>query len=483
MGVHVSILPSRVPFPVVETIGDEVLRSAHWQQEIDDLAAIHGVPGAQVGLLAFRPDGSVDRRALVTGVTSLSTQVPVTPETLFQYGSITKIWTTTLVMQLVDEGRLDLDTRVVDILERFELSDHDAASQITIRQLLDHTSGIDGDVFTDTGDGDDCLAKYVDQLGTAVSVTEPGAHLSYCNAGFVVAGRIIEVLHGKTWDDVLIERLFQPLRLTHAITRAKDAPLFRTAVGHLKITTGSDDIEPTTTWMLPRSIGPAGLITGNIDSLLTFAAAHLSNGVGLAETRILSGESAIAMRRPQIDLTAVSSTQLGWGLGWAIERWGDQVSAAHGGATIGQIADLHTFPDQKLAIAVLTNSRGGSAMINDLHDLLADELNLTPTSPQTDPNAATADLSHIVGDYQSSAMHWRIAADHGRLTLTITKTATTEPDALPEPITPLGPNRFLVSLEGQPQEVSFVEFGDRQFLFFGRLLERTNQNRYDKEHR
>ena len=390
------------------TMTDELLNSVEWQQKLDGLAADHKVPGVQVGLMAIGPDGSVNRRVLVTGVTSLDTQVPVTPETLFQYGSITKLWTTTLVMQLVDEGRLDLDTHVVDILDGFTLADPHAASQITVRQLLDHTSGIDGDLFTDTGDGDDCLARFVDELATAISITQPGGHLSYCNAGFVVAGRIIEVLTGKPWDDVLAERLLEPLQLSHVITRAKDAPLFRTAVGHVKVATGSDRVKPTSTWMLPRSIGPAGLITGNVDSLLTFAAAHLTHGLSSGGNRILSAESADAMRTAQVDLTSVSSTQLGWGLGWAIERWGDQISFAHGGATIGQIADLHTFPEQRLAVAVLTNSRGGSALITDLHALLGVELGLTPPAPRVEPDAGTVDLSHLVGDYASSAMRWRI---------------------------------------------------------------------------
>ena len=72
----------------------------------------------------------------------------------------------------------------------------------TVRQLLTHTSGIDGDVFTDTGRGDDCVQRYVELLADVDAVFEPGTAYSYCNAGFVLLGRIIEVLDGRTWDEM-----------------------------------------------------------------------------------------------------------------------------------------------------------------------------------------------------------------------------------------------------------------------------------------
>ena len=90
---------------------------------------------------------------------------PATTDSVFQIGSITKVWTATVVMQLVDEGLLDLDTPVVEVLPELQLADPDVTKQVTMRHLLTHTSGIDGDVFTDTGRGDDCLEKYVALLG------------------------------------------------------------------------------------------------------------------------------------------------------------------------------------------------------------------------------------------------------------------------------------------------------------------------------
>lgn len=104
------------------------------------------VPGVTVGVLH---NGEVQTHAF--GVTSLEIGVPVRPETLFQIGSISKVFCATLVMTLVDDGTLDLDTPVNEYLAEFRLADADATGKITLRHCLSHTSGIYGDYFEDFG--------------------------------------------------------------------------------------------------------------------------------------------------------------------------------------------------------------------------------------------------------------------------------------------------------------------------------------------
>ena len=103
---------------------------------------------------------------------------------MFQIGSITKLWTSSLVMQLVDEGTVDLDATVRTYLPEFRIADEAAASAITVRQLLTHTSGFEGDIFTDTGVGDDCVEKYLGVLHDVPQLFPPGTMWSYNNAGF-----------------------------------------------------------------------------------------------------------------------------------------------------------------------------------------------------------------------------------------------------------------------------------------------------------
>ena len=143
--------------------------AARWLEDnFARLVAEHDVPGATVAVLA---EGRV--ATATGGVTSLQTLVEVDADTVFQIGSITKIWTTTLVMQLVDDGLLDLDQPLLDHLPELVIGDMDAAKALTTRHLLTHTAGFEGDIFTDTGRGDDALAKYVDSLASCRSSSLP----------------------------------------------------------------------------------------------------------------------------------------------------------------------------------------------------------------------------------------------------------------------------------------------------------------------
>src|SRR6185312_13045214 len=149
------------------------LDAGHWQRRLTALAERHHVPGATLGILRLGEEPVT----VAHGVLNVDTGVTTTPDSVFQIGSISKVWTTTLVMQLVDEGRLDLDAPLTDVLPDLKLN----ADGVTMRHLLTHTSGIDGDVFTDTGRGDDCLAKYVDLLADVAQNHPLGATWSYCN--------------------------------------------------------------------------------------------------------------------------------------------------------------------------------------------------------------------------------------------------------------------------------------------------------------
>ena len=159
------------------------------------------MPGAQLGILRYSPEGDDELVTTSYGVLNNRTGATVTDESLFQIGSISKVWTATVAMQLVDEGLLELDGPIVEVLPDLRLADPDVTKSVTLRHLLTHTSGIDGDVFTDTGRGDDCLEKYVDLLADAAQNHPLGATWSYCNSGYSLLGRLIEKVTGMTWDE------------------------------------------------------------------------------------------------------------------------------------------------------------------------------------------------------------------------------------------------------------------------------------------
>src|SRR5690348_8313802 len=153
------------------------------------------IPGASLAVT----DGTEVVEA-VHGVRSTRTGDPVTPATLFQIGSITKVWTATIAMALVDQGTLELDAPVQRYLPWFGVADGDVSAAVTIKHLLCHTSGFEGDDFTDTGNGDEALTTYVRGLSKAAQIHPLGAMFSYCNSGFSVLGLVIEAVTGGSWD-------------------------------------------------------------------------------------------------------------------------------------------------------------------------------------------------------------------------------------------------------------------------------------------
>ena len=201
-------------------------------------------------------------------------------------------------MQLVDEGKVDLDAPVRTYLPEFKIGDEDAAAQITTRQLLNHTAGFEGDIFTDTGLGDDCVEKYLGVLHEVPQLFPPGEQFSYNNAGFCVLGRLVEVLREKPYDACLREHLFAPLGLTHAATSPYEAIMFRAAVGHVEHEPGAG-YEPAPVWALARSNAPAGsMLAMRPRDLLAFAQMHMNDGRAADGTQVLAPGTAGGDARP-----------------------------------------------------------------------------------------------------------------------------------------------------------------------------------------
>ncbi|MDN4171869.1 serine hydrolase [Nocardioides sp. SOB77] len=400
---------------------------AHWQRRLAALAEKHGVPGAQLGILRLGADsadgtgGSEDEQIVAThGVLNLRTGAPVTADSVFQIGSITKVWTATVVMQLVDEGLVELDAPVVEVLPELRLADPDVTKQVTLRHLLTHTSGIDGDVFTDTGRGDDCLEKYVALLQDQTQNHPLGATWSYCNAGFSVLGRVIEVVTGTTWDQALRDRLFGPLGMRHALTLPEEALLEAAAVGHV---TEDGRKQPASVWQLPRSLGPAGLVTATAADVLAFARLHLAEGLAADGTRVLAEESARAMAAHQADLPDVHSLGDSWGLGWIRFGWDGRRVFGHDGNTIGQAAFLRVLPEAGLAVTLLTNNDGARDLYEDLYRELFAELAGVAMPPRLVPPTppADVDLAPYLGTYERAGVRMEVldGAEGPRLKVTV----------------------------------------------------------------
>jgi CubicO group peptidase (beta-lactamase class C family) len=439
--------------------------STHWQQRLEDLLSKHTVAGAALGILK---DGELV--TLAAGKANIAEDIDALPSTLFQIGSISKVWTATIVMQLVDEGKVSLDEPVSSYLPGLVLAD----ASVTIRQLLTHTSGIDGDHMLDTGRGDDNLALYAASLTDVAQTYLPGKAFSYCNAGYSLLGRLVEVLDGGTWDASLRQRLFTPLGLERSVTLPEEALRFRTATGHMK-PAPDVPLAGTPMWGIHRSAGPAGLITQQVADLLAFAAMHLAGGVTGDGTRVLSEESAKAMLVPQVDCPDPWLLGQHWGLGWILSEWGGELVYGHDGTTLGQNAYLRVAPGGSLAVAVLTNGGGAADLAHDvLSEVFAALAGLEkPARPEPVPDLAF-DRDAFLGTFERASVRIRVLAEGDGLALEMTSTSplaaalgADAPQVLP--LLPFQEGVFLAQMPGTSMVMPVISFevDGTRFLHLG----------------
>lgn len=359
---------------------------------VAELVDRHGLPGMAVGLL----DGDQVTLA-AAGLRNAFTGDPATPDTLFQIGSLTKMYTATLIMQLVDDGAISLDDSVTTHLPELSLLGDPDLSAITVRSLVTHTSGIEGDSFFDTGRGDDAVERIVPRLRSIGLIHAPGEQWSYCNTGFVLAGRIIEKVTGLPWHQALTTRLVQPLGIGTPLTLLDDVLAFRVATGHV----GSREAwQPAPLATMPWSQAPAGSRSfGRVSDVLAFAAMHCDDGVAPDGTRILSAASVRLMQSHVADQPA--SMTKGQGIGWFLLDEEPELVVGHAGDTAGFSALLLVAPRRRLAVASLVNASSGvGANFEVAFRLFAEVAGISVSAPgSVPPGLATLDVAEVVGDY------------------------------------------------------------------------------------
>ncbi len=428
--------------------------SADLRDRLEALLARHAVPGASIAVLA---GGQVATAA--AGLLNVDTGVEATEDSLFQIGSITKLYTATLVMQLVDEGRIDLDAPVVTYLPELKLADPEVAEEVTLRHLLSHTSGIAGDHFPDLGRGEDVLARYVASCAEIGQTHPLDATMSYCNAGFVIAGRIVEQVTGETWDDALARRLLAPLGVGRTFTDPEDVLRFRCALGHAE---QDGRTQPVSQWGLPRACGPAGRICATAADVVAFARMHLDAGRGPGGEQTLSPGSVAAMREPHVAVPDTSTHGSHVGLAWALFDGDHPRVYGHNGGTIGQAAFLRVVPDAGVAIALLTNGGHALDLFEDLVRPLLDELAgvALPFPLEPPPVPARVALDPYVGVYERLGNRTEIEHRDGGLVASLVTTGPLA-EVMPDPVVELElvavrPGLFLTHRPGERTWSSMV---------------------------
>jgi CubicO group peptidase (beta-lactamase class C family) len=429
------------------------------------------VPGIAVGILF---DGEVTTTA--AGFGNLATKQPLTDDAILQIGSISKVFTATLAMILVDEGLLDLDVPVVTYLPDLALADESAQATITLRHLLSHTAGFEGDRFIDYGRGDDALANAIAAHRTLRQWFVPGDLWSYSNAGYYLASRVIEAVAGQPFETVFRERLVEPLGLETAFFFGEDVISRPHAVGHL-LKSREEGYTLAHGYSFPRHVNGTGGVVTSTRELLRFATLHMGNGK-IDGARLLSAKSARAMQKPLIE---AGDFHRSYGIGWCIHEYPDFRTISHGGATRGFRANLTAIPAKAFAIAILTNGDAGSRAIQEIEAwALAHYLDFARPVPERITRTADQ-LRDVAGHYLRHDGTFTISVEDDRLAMHLVHIDEETGEVESEdhfPLVAVGERRYQIpDGPGKGSIVDFIAYEGngrpQQFIRFGgRLAER-----------
>jgi CubicO group peptidase (beta-lactamase class C family) len=417
------------------------------------------VPGVALGVVQ---DGRVMTRGL--GVTSLEDPRPVTAGTLFPIASISKTFASTAIMRLVEQQKVDLRAPVRKYLPDFRVADETVGREVTVWNLLTHSSGWEGQIAP-ADRGDDTLARFVDgMMPTDMQLAPPGAAWSYNNAGFTVAGRLIEVVTGKSIGAALGDLVFKPLRLTRTVTSPREMMTYSFAVGH---TGGSVGVPAIVRPFAYSTSVTAGGVSTSLDDLLAYARFHLGNGTAPNGEPLVASSTLEQMRTPQLQKQGTDDEM---GIGWHLRTVGGVHTAAHGGTLNGHILLLELVPERQFAIAILTNTSNGWRLIQDVERAALQSYcgagfrtnqaiahrGLVETLPRVEPITPQPAFAPYLGRYVRPMVSVTVTESDGHLTI---RQEPTSGGGAPTsmPVAFYGPDRAVVTQgSDEGQSVEFV---------------------------
>jgi CubicO group peptidase (beta-lactamase class C family) len=396
---------------------------------IDDVLATYrqhwGIPGVTAGVLhrgqvTLSADGEVNRR----------TGYPARPDTLFQIGSQTKAFTATLILQLVERGHVDLDAPLALYLPDLRLQDERATASITLRHVLTHTSGLEGDRLPATrldDLSDEALSRVIAHYHLLQQVTPPGELWSYSNAAVLLAGAVIERVLQTSYENAMRERIFRPLGLEHTYWFAHEAIVCSAAVGHIHAPE-SGEPQVALPYLIPRGSNPSGGIISNVEDMLRFARFHLGEDT-ISDESVLTRHTRDVMQVPRV----VAGARRRWGLGWEIRLVDGCRVIGHSGGTHGQYTSTILVPEHAFAFSVCTNSNQGEQLIQSLERWALERYCGIRDVDPVRILIEQAALKRFEGNYALPAIHVSLTRVDGvlRLTATTTNPLTGQTQTLP----------------------------------------------------
>jgi CubicO group peptidase (beta-lactamase class C family) len=400
-----SIAAAQAPDPKLEAIAS--LAEAKMKE--------YGVPGVAIGIIS---GGVTQTRGL--GITNVEDPLPVNAHTVFPIASISKTFAATAMMRLVEQGRVDLLAPVMKYIPEFRVRDSIVSRSVTVWHLLTHFGGWEGQV-SGPDRGTETLKNFLTTIPDLMQVAPPGAAWSYNNAGFSIAGRVMENVTGNAINRAVRDLVFTPLGLEHAGTTSNEFIVQRFAAGHA-VRNGTPVLQRPFGASVSVTAGGVGLC---ITDLMTYAKFHMGDGT-VNGTPVLTPGSLRSMQTGQ---AAKQATDDSIGISWHMRRVGDVRTFSHGGTLGGHILLLEVVPERNFAIAILTNSSAGWRLIQDVEraalrsylgvgyavNQAIAHRGLVETLPSVQPLSRQPDFAPYIGTYTRPNSQYVVRADSGKL--------------------------------------------------------------------
>jgi CubicO group peptidase (beta-lactamase class C family) len=339
----VSAAQQREPFPGL----DSYVRSALEQWK---------VPGAAIAIV--RNDSVIYARGY--GVRDVGTSAPVTAQTIFAVGSLSKAFTATAAAMLVDEGRLSLDAPVTTYLPEFRLADP-ATRDVTLRDLLSHRTGTARSELAWYGSRAD-RAELVRRAQYLPAAAPFRSTFIYNNIMYLAAGQVVGRVADTSWDEVVRTRIFTPLGMTSTGTTVRElSHQADVATPHAAVATGVITIP----WRNADNIGPAGSINSNVVDMAQWVRLQLGAGA-YGGRQLVSRRLSDEMHSPQtiIPLQGLAKRfeplahLAAYGMGWVLNDHGGRLVVKHTGGIDGMSSLVALVPEERFGFVVLTNLDG-----------------------------------------------------------------------------------------------------------------------------
>lgn len=352
-----------------------------------------GVPGIAVGW----SDGEEEWN-FGLGVTNVDNPLSVDNETLFCIQSNTKPFVALAALRLSERGLLDLDRSVSRIVPGLKLANAELTEQVTTRQLLQHRSGL-GDSYPECGRGDDALANFASLMGDVLQVATPGTETSYSNAGYNLAGHVLERATGKPFEQVITDELLAPLGMTNTFFHPEDVIYRRHAACH-----PHEDGKPTVYkgWQVSRAHNPSGGMVSCVRDLLRWARFHMGDGAAPSGERILSSAAMAKIHK---------------GAWWRPIETASGYYCCHGGGGFGIFTQVAWAPETGVAVVALTNGDNGMIIAEEL---IAELIGQDPAEAGAAPEPvaiAPEVLAPLAGRYREAISDYVVSVDDDGLAI------------------------------------------------------------------